>query len=97
MLHTITGTMTTQTITYLQRDAHLPQTGTMNAATQAHSPPSSPTATTRWAPDHMSRTHVEATSAAFHPRDSYPPVMAPTRAAGALTGLRAEAGWAGPR
>ncbi|HEY0812620.1 MAG TPA: peptidoglycan-binding domain-containing protein [Pseudonocardia sp.] len=34
----ITGTMTTQTeqaITYLQRDAHLPQTGTMNAATQA--------------------------------------------------------------
>jgi peptidoglycan hydrolase-like protein with peptidoglycan-binding domain len=34
----ITGTMTSQTtqaITYLQRDAHLPQTGTMNAATQA--------------------------------------------------------------
>ena len=33
----ITGTMNTQTvdaITYLQRDAHLPQTGTMNAATQ---------------------------------------------------------------
>ncbi len=26
---------TTQAITYLQRDAHLPQTGTMNAATQA--------------------------------------------------------------
>jgi len=34
----ITGTMneqTVQAITYLQRDAHLPQTGTMNAATQA--------------------------------------------------------------
>lgn len=34
----ITGTMTPQTvaaITYLQRDAHLPQTGTMNAATAA--------------------------------------------------------------
>jgi peptidoglycan hydrolase-like protein with peptidoglycan-binding domain len=34
----ITGTMTPQTvqaIDYLQRDAHLPQTGTMNAATQA--------------------------------------------------------------
>lgn len=34
----ITGTMTAQTeqaITYLQRDAHLPETGTMNAATQA--------------------------------------------------------------
>jgi peptidoglycan hydrolase-like protein with peptidoglycan-binding domain len=34
----ITGTMTSQTtqaITYLQRDAHLPQTGTMNGATQA--------------------------------------------------------------
>ena len=34
----VTGTMTPQTvqaITYLQRDAHLPQTGTMNAATQA--------------------------------------------------------------
>ena len=34
----ITGTMTsrtTQAITYLQRDAHLPQTGTVNAATQA--------------------------------------------------------------
>jgi peptidoglycan hydrolase-like protein with peptidoglycan-binding domain len=34
----ITGTMTTQTeqaITYLQRDAGLPQTGTMNAATTA--------------------------------------------------------------
>jgi peptidoglycan hydrolase-like protein with peptidoglycan-binding domain len=34
----VTGTMTTQTtqaITYLQRDAHLPRTGTMNAATQA--------------------------------------------------------------
>jgi peptidoglycan hydrolase-like protein with peptidoglycan-binding domain len=34
----VTGTMTSQTtqaITYLQRDAHLPQTGTMNAATQA--------------------------------------------------------------
>jgi len=33
----ITGTMNNQTvvaITYLQRDAHLPQTGTMNAATQ---------------------------------------------------------------
>ena len=33
----ITGTMNSQTvaaITYLQRDAHLPQTGTMNAATQ---------------------------------------------------------------
>ena len=26
---------TEQAITYLQRDAHLPQTGTMNAATQA--------------------------------------------------------------
>ena len=26
---------TVQAITYLQRDAHLPQTGTMNAATQA--------------------------------------------------------------
>jgi len=34
----VTGTMneqTVQAITYLQRDAHLPQTGTMNAATQA--------------------------------------------------------------
>jgi peptidoglycan hydrolase-like protein with peptidoglycan-binding domain len=31
----ITGTQTTQAITYLQRDAGLPQTGTMNAATQA--------------------------------------------------------------
>ena len=34
----ITGVMneqTVQAITYLQRDAHLPQTGTMNAATQA--------------------------------------------------------------
>ena len=34
----VTGVMnaqTTQAITYLQRDAHLPQTGTMNAATQA--------------------------------------------------------------
>jgi peptidoglycan hydrolase-like protein with peptidoglycan-binding domain len=34
----VTGTMTsrtTQAITYLQRDAHLPQTGTMNAATRA--------------------------------------------------------------
>ena len=34
----ITGIMNRQTeqaITYLQRDAHLPQTGTMNAATQA--------------------------------------------------------------
>lgn len=34
----VTGTMTSQTtqaITYLQRDAHLRQTGTMNAATQA--------------------------------------------------------------
>lgn len=34
----ITGTMneqTVQAITYLQRDAHLPQTGTMNAATQS--------------------------------------------------------------
>ena len=33
----ITGTMTpqtTQAITYLQRDAHLPQTGVMDAATQ---------------------------------------------------------------
>ncbi|RTL64753.1 MAG: hypothetical protein EKK42_24340 [Pseudonocardiaceae bacterium] len=33
----VTGVMnaqTTQAITYLQRDAHLPQTGTMNAATQ---------------------------------------------------------------
>jgi peptidoglycan hydrolase-like protein with peptidoglycan-binding domain len=33
----ITGIMnsqTTQAITYLQRDAHLPQTGTMNAATE---------------------------------------------------------------
>jgi peptidoglycan hydrolase-like protein with peptidoglycan-binding domain len=33
----ITGTMNDQTvaaITYLQRDAHLPQTGTMDAATQ---------------------------------------------------------------
>ena len=33
----ITGTMNNQTvvaITYLQRDAHLPQTGSMNAATQ---------------------------------------------------------------
>ena len=33
----LTGTMNSQTvaaITYLQRDAHLPQTGTMNAATQ---------------------------------------------------------------
>jgi len=29
------NTQTTQAITYLQRDAHLPQTGTMNAATQA--------------------------------------------------------------
>ncbi len=41
----VTGTMTgrtTQAVTYLQRDAHLPQTGTMNAATQAalaHFPP----------------------------------------------------------
>jgi len=26
---------TVQAITYLQRDAHLPQTGTMNAATQS--------------------------------------------------------------
>ena len=34
----VTGVMneqTVQAITYLQRDAHLPQTGTMNAATQA--------------------------------------------------------------
>ena len=34
----VTGTMneqTVQAITYLQRDAHLPQTGTMNAATQS--------------------------------------------------------------
>jgi len=31
----IMNTQTTQAITYLQRDAHLPQTGTMNAATQA--------------------------------------------------------------
>lgn len=34
----VTGVMnaqTTQAISYLQRDAHLPQTGTMNAATQA--------------------------------------------------------------
>jgi peptidoglycan hydrolase-like protein with peptidoglycan-binding domain len=34
----VTGTMneqTVQAITYLQRDAHLPQTGRMNAATQA--------------------------------------------------------------
>lgn len=34
----ITGTtneQTVQAITYLQRDAHLPQTGTMNAATEA--------------------------------------------------------------
>jgi len=34
----VTGVLnaqTTQAITYLQRDAHLPQTGTMNAATQA--------------------------------------------------------------
>lgn len=34
----VTGVMNAQTthaITYLQRDAHLPQTGTMNAATQA--------------------------------------------------------------
>ena len=34
----VTGLMNAQTaqaITYLQRDAHLPQTGTMNAATQA--------------------------------------------------------------
>jgi peptidoglycan hydrolase-like protein with peptidoglycan-binding domain len=34
----VTGTMnaqTTQAIEYLQRDAHLPQTGQMNAATQA--------------------------------------------------------------
>ena len=34
----ITGTMneqTVQAITYLQRDAHLPQTGTMNAATES--------------------------------------------------------------
>jgi peptidoglycan hydrolase-like protein with peptidoglycan-binding domain len=34
----VTGVMnaqTTQAITYLQRDAHLPQTGQMNAATQA--------------------------------------------------------------
>ena len=34
----ITGVMneqTVQAITYLQRDAHLPQTGTMNAATQS--------------------------------------------------------------
>ena len=33
----ITGTVTPQTvqaITYLQRDAHLPQTGVMNSATQ---------------------------------------------------------------
>jgi hypothetical protein len=33
----VTGVMnsqTTQAITYLQRDAHLPQTGTMNAATE---------------------------------------------------------------
>jgi len=33
----ITGTIneqTVQAITYLQRDAHLPQTGTMNSATQ---------------------------------------------------------------
>ncbi|WP_220187723.1 peptidoglycan-binding domain-containing protein, partial [Pseudonocardia pini] len=31
----IMNTQTTQAITYLQRDAGLPQTGTMNAATQA--------------------------------------------------------------
>ncbi|GAA4556428.1 peptidoglycan-binding domain-containing protein [Pseudonocardia xishanensis] len=31
----IMNAQTTQAITYLQRDAHLPQTGTMNAATQA--------------------------------------------------------------
>ncbi|GEL22550.1 hypothetical protein PSU4_15040 [Pseudonocardia sulfidoxydans NBRC 16205] len=31
----VMNTQTTQAITYLQRDAHLPQTGTMNAATQA--------------------------------------------------------------
>jgi len=29
------NTQTEQAITYLQRDAHLPQTGTMNTATQA--------------------------------------------------------------
>jgi peptidoglycan hydrolase-like protein with peptidoglycan-binding domain len=31
----IMGPQTIQAITYLQRDAHLPQTGQMNAATQA--------------------------------------------------------------
>jgi peptidoglycan hydrolase-like protein with peptidoglycan-binding domain len=31
----IMGPQTVQAITYLQRDAHLPQTGQMNAATQA--------------------------------------------------------------
>ncbi|MBN9109060.1 MAG: peptidoglycan-binding protein [Pseudonocardia sp.] len=31
----VVNAQTTQAITYLQRDAHLPQTGTMNAATQA--------------------------------------------------------------
>jgi peptidoglycan hydrolase-like protein with peptidoglycan-binding domain len=31
----IMGPQTIQSITYLQRDAHLPQTGQMNAATQA--------------------------------------------------------------
>ncbi len=31
----IMGPQTSQAITYLQRDAHLPQTGQMNAATQA--------------------------------------------------------------
>jgi len=31
----VLNAQTTQAITYLQRDAHLPQTGTMNAATQA--------------------------------------------------------------
>jgi peptidoglycan hydrolase-like protein with peptidoglycan-binding domain len=31
----IVNTQTTQAITYLQRDAHLPQTGQLNAATQS--------------------------------------------------------------
>ena len=50
----VNGPMTPQTvqaITYLQRDAHLPQTGTMNAATQAALVTCSPRATTRWATD----------------------------------------------
>ncbi|HEY6493380.1 MAG TPA: peptidoglycan-binding domain-containing protein [Trebonia sp.] len=50
----IMGPQTTAAIKDLQRQANLPQTGTMNAATQAAWTITWPTATTRWLADSLS-------------------------------------------